>query len=132
VTDNSRERIFHCTEGGAHKFWRVRVEGSTQEVRFGRIGTSGQSLSKSFASPEESRAATDALIARKLARGYIEATGEQAARAEPKPVVRRRPRPAPWRQLLLPLDEAFEVEASRTTPAPTGLRVAPGARALKI
>jgi predicted DNA-binding WGR domain protein len=132
VTDDSREHIFHCTEGGAHKFWRVRVEGNTQEIRFGRIGTAGQSLSKPFASPEESRTATDALIARKVARGYVEVTEEQAAQAEPKPAARRRARSAPWRQLLLPLDEAFEAEESRTMTAPTGVRVAPGALALEL
>ena len=110
VSDASEERIFHCTEGGAHKFWRVRVEGCTQSVHFGRIGATGQTLSKSFASPEQARTATDRLIARKVTRGYVEVTGDPAAQIAPKPVARRRSRSTPWRQLLLPFETASDPE----------------------
>ena len=68
----STERIFHCTEGNTHKFWRVRVDGETQYVRFGRIGTEGQEHAKSFESAAAARAAADRLIAQKLGKGYIE------------------------------------------------------------
>jgi predicted DNA-binding WGR domain protein len=121
VSDETTERTFHCTEDGAHKFWRVRVQGDTQEVHFGRIGSPGQALSKSFASPEAVQKATNSLIARKLANGYVEVTGDEAAQTEPKPVARRRSRPAPWRQLLLPFDEAFTTDESHSTLVSVGI-----------
>jgi predicted DNA-binding WGR domain protein len=132
VSDASEERVFHCTEGGAHKFWRVMIDGSTQTVHFGRIGATGQTLSKSFASPEEARTETDRLITRKVARGYVEITSDQAAQAEPKPVVRRRSRPTPWRQLLLPFETDPNMDEFAPAPAAPGISTAPPALAFDL
>ncbi len=35
--------------GGSSKFWEISVNGSDQTVRFGRIGSRGQSVTKAFA-----------------------------------------------------------------------------------
>ena len=35
--------------GGSSKFWEISVNGSHQTVRFGRIGSRGQSVTKAFA-----------------------------------------------------------------------------------
>ena len=40
---------FEFTGGGSNKFWEVRVADKTLHVRFGRIGTDGQSQQKIFA-----------------------------------------------------------------------------------
>ena len=113
------ERIFLCTEGDSSKFWRVRVEGSIQAVCYGRIGTDGHELIKTFDSPVAVTKATDKLIAEKLGKGYRQVSeleakaaheaansgGEAGASKTPKPRrVRKRPT-AKGQQLALFLDE---------------------------
>ncbi|MBC8101145.1 MAG: WGR domain-containing protein [Cytophagales bacterium] len=99
ITSGS-EQIFHCTLDGTHKFWRVRLHGSTQTVSFGRIGTGGQTQTKSFEDEESARAATDRIIAQKKSKGYVPVTETEAAGTPP-----RRVRPRAAEQLLLPLDD---------------------------
>jgi predicted DNA-binding WGR domain protein len=62
------------SEGSAHKFWEVVVRGTKVAVRYGRIGSEGQSNVKTF--PDEAAAArhADKLIAEKTAKGYLEVT----------------------------------------------------------
>ncbi len=52
------------------KFWEVAVDGSSYTVRFGKIGSKGQSQTKTFASPGEAAAAAYALVAAKIRKGY--------------------------------------------------------------
>ena len=82
------ERVFFCTQDGAHKFWRVLIRGEMQTVSWGRIGTAGQLLVRSFAGGAEVQAATDTLIAQKIAKGYVEVSLEEAAQTMPVPVTR--------------------------------------------
>ena len=37
----------------SEKFWQINIEGCSHTVTFGRIGTKGQSKTKTFASKEE-------------------------------------------------------------------------------
>jgi predicted DNA-binding WGR domain protein len=62
------------SEGSSSKFWEIEVRDRDQIVRSGRIGTAGQTKTKAFADPAAARAASDALIEEKLAKGYVEAT----------------------------------------------------------
>ena len=57
------------------KFWEIEVSESSHTVRFGRIGTQGQTKTKSF--PDESSARRDAprLLREKRAKGYVSAEG---------------------------------------------------------
>ena len=61
-------RHFQFMEGNSCKFWEVSVADSDVTVRFGRIGTPGQSQTKSL--PDSAAAAKHAekLIAEKLKR----------------------------------------------------------------
>jgi DNA ligase-1 len=65
-------RRFEFNEGTSNKFWEVSVSGSEMTTRWGRIGSAGQSKTKSFASAEAARAAADKLIAEKTKEGYRE------------------------------------------------------------
>jgi predicted DNA-binding WGR domain protein len=65
-------REFHLVEGKSAKFWAIEVQGSSYTVRFGKIGTAGQTQTKELGSPAEARRAAQKLIAEKLARGYTE------------------------------------------------------------
>jgi predicted DNA-binding WGR domain protein len=44
-------------------------------VRFGRIGTPGQSQTKAFADEAKAKREADSLIAEKLKKGYVEKKG---------------------------------------------------------
>jgi predicted DNA-binding WGR domain protein len=57
-------------EGTSRKFWEATVEGRDITVRFGRIGTDGQRVTKSFASPAAAVAERDKLVAQKRRKGY--------------------------------------------------------------
>jgi predicted DNA-binding WGR domain protein len=65
-------RRFEFTAGNSRKFWAVAQEGNSLHIRFGRIGTSGQTQVKTFA--DEARAAREMakLIAEKTGKGYVE------------------------------------------------------------
>jgi predicted DNA-binding WGR domain protein len=65
-------RRFEFTAGNSRKFWAVAQEGNSLHIRFGRIGTSGQTQVKTFA--DEARAAREVakLIAEKTGKGYVE------------------------------------------------------------
>jgi predicted DNA-binding WGR domain protein len=70
TTTNTRR--FEFIEGSSCKFWEVTVTNNEVTVRFGRIGSAGQTQTKSF--PDNSAAAKHAekLIAQKTDKGYRE------------------------------------------------------------
>src|SRR5579883_641425 len=74
-----------CTEGGSNKFWEGTVDGNTLTVRFGKIGTAGQTKSTDFASAAEAEKELGKLIKQKHAKGYVEATSAAPASAEEAP-----------------------------------------------
>lgn len=68
----SGARHFEFIGGSSRKFWEVSVDGANLVVRYGRIGSAGQSRTKPCADPAAARAQADRLIAEKLAEGYSE------------------------------------------------------------
>jgi len=74
-----RELIY--MDAKSSKFWTIELAGNSHTVTYGRIGTDGQSLTKSFASPEAARKEMDKLIAEKLGKGYVDAGGSDAVDA---------------------------------------------------
>ena len=65
-------RYFEFIGGSSRKFWEITVSGNSFTVRFGRIGTAGQSQTKSFSDPAAAEHEANALIAEKLKKGYQE------------------------------------------------------------
>jgi len=65
-------RHFEFTGGSSRKFWDISVSGNSFTVRFGRIGTAGQSQTKSFANNARAESEAKKLIAEKLKKGYVE------------------------------------------------------------
>jgi predicted DNA-binding WGR domain protein len=84
-------RRFEFEEGGSSKFWEVSVDGSDMTVNYGRIGTSGQSKTKGFASGDAAQKEADKLILEKTKKGYQE-VGATGASPTPKPAA---PAPKP-------------------------------------
>ena len=56
----------------AEKFWEVTQDGASVTVRFGKLGTDGQTKVKELASPAEAEAEVAKLIKEKTKKGYIE------------------------------------------------------------
>ena len=65
-------RRFELVEGSASKFWEVWVEGCDVTVGYGRIGSTGQSKTKSFSDTGAAGAHAEKLIEQKTAKGYEE------------------------------------------------------------
>ncbi len=68
-------RRFEFEEGGSSKFWEVSVDGSDMTVTYGRIGTSGQTKTKSFATSDAAQKEADKLVLEKTKKGYAEVGG---------------------------------------------------------
>jgi len=58
------------TENGSNKFWEASVVGTELVIQYGRIGTKGQKLIKSFDTDATATREMESLIRQKLARGY--------------------------------------------------------------
>ena len=68
-------RHFEFSGGSSEKFWEISLTGDSFTVRFGRIGTAGQSQTKCFADEARAKREAEGLIMEKLRKGYIETEG---------------------------------------------------------
>lgn len=68
-----RELVY--MDAKSSKFWNIELAGNSYTVTYGRIGTEGQTLSKSFADEAAARKDMDKLIKEKLGKGYVDAAG---------------------------------------------------------
>ena len=62
---------YEFVEGNSSKFWEIELSGTTFTVKWGRIGTGGQTQVKKFASADKARAEHDKLVAGKVKKGYL-------------------------------------------------------------
>ena len=72
-------RRFEFAEGASNKFWEIEQDGSDLVIRWGRIGTQGQSQTKNFADAAKAASALDKLVSEKTGKGYVEAGAGVAA-----------------------------------------------------
>lgn len=75
-----RELIY--MDAKSSKFWNIQLEGSSHTVTYGRIGSTGQTSSKSFAGEEAARKDFDKLVKEKLGKGYVDAAASQTSSDE--------------------------------------------------
>jgi predicted DNA-binding WGR domain protein len=68
-------RYLEFIGGSSRKFWEISVQGNSFTVRFGRIGTPGQSQIKAFADETKANHEAESLINEKLKKGYEEKLG---------------------------------------------------------
>jgi predicted DNA-binding WGR domain protein len=99
------ERMFEFVDGTSSKFWAITVTGESHTVRYGKIGTAGQTKSKTFASDAAAQKDADKLIHEKTGKGYVEKTSDTSptpitkatkptkAKPEPEPLVAPAPKP---------------------------------------
>ena len=68
----TKPHYFEFFEGTSSKFWEVSQAGKTITTRWGRIGSTGQSKTKTFADEQAAVNAMAALIEEKTDEGYVE------------------------------------------------------------
>lgn len=68
----SMSRRFEYVAGNSAKFYEVSVAGKRVTVRYGRLGTDGQTQTKDFATGAEAQKHADKLIGQKTKKGYQE------------------------------------------------------------
>jgi uncharacterized protein (TIGR02996 family) len=71
-------RTFEFDDGKSHKFWNIELTGTSFTVTYGKVGTKGQSQTKSFPDAARAQKEHDKLIAEKLKKGYSETTPTSA------------------------------------------------------
>lgn len=71
-------------EGSSSKFWQVEVVGSEVTTQWGRIGTAGQSKSKTYADEASALKDAQAQLASKLKGGYQEVGAPEKSASSPK------------------------------------------------
>jgi DNA ligase-1 len=67
-----KPRYFEFVKGTSSKFWEVSQAGNALTTRWGRIGSSGQSKTKTFAGEKSAVTAVAKLIEEKTGEGYVE------------------------------------------------------------
>jgi predicted DNA-binding WGR domain protein len=68
------KRTFIFQEGNSQKFWETELKGKEFTVTYGKLGTKGRSLTKSFETKEKCQKEADKLIAEKTKKGYKESS----------------------------------------------------------
>lgn len=79
-------RSLELVAGGSGKFWEVTREGREVVVRYGRIGTTGQTTTKSLTTEDAAAVYVDKLIAEKLRKGYLEPSTDSPQPSAATPV----------------------------------------------
>jgi uncharacterized protein (TIGR02996 family) len=67
---------YEFSEGSSNKFWEIALEGKAFTTTWGRIGTAGQSKTKTCGSEAAAKKEYEKLIAEKVGKGYVEAGGK--------------------------------------------------------
>ena len=75
-------RRFEYVDEKSSKFWEIRITPEGVEVRYGRIGASGQTQLKAFDDAAAAQKAAEKLVAEKIKGGYVE---QGAAAVAPAP-----------------------------------------------
>lgn len=70
-------------DGKSSKFWRAKTEGSDLVVNYGRIGTNGQTKTKSFGDAGAAAAELEKVAGSKRKKGYAEVASAAPVAAAP-------------------------------------------------
>jgi predicted DNA-binding WGR domain protein len=62
---------YELKDGKSNKFWEITQDGDSFTVRYGRIGTDGQTSTKTFASVDKATAEAEKLTRSKTKKGYL-------------------------------------------------------------
>ena len=124
---------YELIEGTSAKFWEVEVQGNLLTVRYGRIGTNGQTQTKTLADAAAAQKELAKLVKEKTGKGYAAVGGASLgtlaavtpkATAAPTPVAVAPVQAAP---APTPAPTAAPAPVQTPTPAPTAAAPVPAA-----
>lgn len=72
IQTSTKKRRFEFIERNSSKFWEIEVSGTEVHIQFGRIGTAGQAVAKSFADQTAATRHAEKVIREKIGKGYTE------------------------------------------------------------
>lgn len=75
-------RRLEYKDAKSHKFWELDIEGDAYTVRYGKVGTDGQTQTKTCASPAKAEAEGTKKLESKIKKGYAEVAIDKAAAAK--------------------------------------------------
>lgn len=107
---------YELVEGTSSKFWEVELSGADLTVRFGRIGTSGQTKTKTFGDASAAQREWEKLVKEKTGKGYsLVGSGGTLAAVKAAPAPAPAPAVAP---VAAPVPAAAAAAPSRPASAP--------------
>lgn len=71
-TTSASKRRFEFSDDKSNKFWEIEIAGDTITTKWGRLGSKGQSKTKTYADDSKAQAAFEKLIDGKTSKGYSE------------------------------------------------------------
>jgi len=86
------KRYFEYKDAKSKKFWEVSVSGKKVNIRYGKLGTDGQTSVKELGKPAEAKAHAEKQAAGKVKKGYKEAKVKAAKKAVKKKAMKKRAR----------------------------------------
>ena len=78
------KRYFEFKDAKSHKFWEVSVSAKKVNIRYGKVGTDGQTSVKELSMPAEAKAHAEKQAAGKVKKGYKEAKAKALKKAVKK------------------------------------------------
>lgn len=118
---------YEFSEGTSNKFWQIDLSGSSFTTTFGKIGTAGQTSTKSFDTDAKALSEYTKLVAEKTKKGYqlvgagaAPVAGVPTPRAAPAPKTQPVAAPPVAAPPAAPAVAAPATSAARTAPAPAG------------
>ena len=104
------KRRLEFTSGSGGKFWEAEVVGRDLVLRWGKLGTEGQTKTKAFKDPNAARSELDKVAASKLKKGYAEARSRATSRSKGAPAKKAPAKKAPAKKA--PAKKASAKQAS--------------------
>jgi predicted DNA-binding WGR domain protein len=80
------KRYFEFKDAKSHKFWEVSVSANKVTIRYGKVGTDGQTSVKELGTPAEAKAHAEKQAAGKVKKGYKEAKAKEVKKVAKKTV----------------------------------------------
>lgn len=84
------KRYFEFKDAKSHKFWEVSVSAKKVIIRYGKVGTDGQTSVKELSTPAEAKAHLEKQAAGKVKKGYKEAKVKAAKKTVKKKAVKKK------------------------------------------
>jgi|GEM_PF-3681014 len=75
LNPNNMKRTFEYNDGKSNKFWTIDANETEFTITFGKVGTNGQSQTKTFSDEAACQKEAEKLIREKTRKGYVEANG---------------------------------------------------------